>query len=74
MSTPAERHQVATDRGAEVKEIKAGQIVQLKSGGPKMTVESLFNDVHGKRCVKCVWFSQNSLTRDVFQIEALQLI
>jgi uncharacterized protein YodC (DUF2158 family) len=74
MSIPAERHQATTERRVDGNDIKAGQIVQLKSGGPRMTVESLFNDVHGKRCVKCVWFSQNDLTRDVFQIEALQLI
>jgi uncharacterized protein YodC (DUF2158 family) len=52
-------------------EIKAGDTVQLKSGGPKMTVESVFNDAHGKRCVRCVWFDDNRLTRTVFQIEAL---
>lgn len=54
-------------------EIKAGEIVRLKSGGPKMTVESVFNDAHGKRCVRCVWFDENRLARDVFQIESVEL-
>jgi uncharacterized protein YodC (DUF2158 family) len=54
-------------------EIKAGEIVKLKSGGPKMTVETVFNDAHAKRCVKCVWFDENRLVRDVFQIEAVEI-
>ena len=34
-------------------DIKAGDVVQLKSGGPKMTVEWLENEE-----ANCVWFEQ----------------
>jgi uncharacterized protein YodC (DUF2158 family) len=53
-------------------EIRVGEIVKLKSGGPKMTVESSFNDAHGKRCVRCVWFDKDKLMRDAFQIDAVE--
>lgn len=59
--------------GAVSKQIEPGQIVQLKSGGPKMTAESIFNDGRGKRCVKCVWFQENKLIREIFRIEAVEL-
>lgn len=35
-------------------EIKEGAIVQLKSGGPNMTVEEIFD-----KSAKCVWFEKN---------------
>jgi uncharacterized protein YodC (DUF2158 family) len=33
--------------------LKAGDIVELKSGGPLLTVEDVFDD----GTVKCVWFA-----------------
>lgn len=44
----------------------AGDLVTLKSGGPKMTVESVSGDD-----VNCVWFYGSQYTRDTFPWEAL---
>lgn len=43
-----------------------GDVVQLKSGGPKMTVESM--DTDG---VKCVWFDKNDSKAAVFPVGTL---
>ncbi len=37
-------------------EIKAGDVVQLKSGGPPMTVEWTSTSQGGKPFARCVWF------------------
>lgn len=39
-------------------EIKAGSVVQLKSGGPLMTVSSV-GDIYGEPTVWCDWFVQD---------------
>ena len=44
-----------------------GSRVQLNSGGPKMTVES----VDGNR-VKCAWFYENEIKRDTFDAAMLK--
>ena len=48
----------------------AGEVVQLKSGGPKMTVENI---AHGK--VFCQWFDENNnLQRNMFAPESLEKV
>lgn len=38
-------------------EFKIGDIVRLKSGGPKMTVTEMYPDVATRKpLVKCTWF------------------
>jgi uncharacterized protein YodC (DUF2158 family) len=37
--------------------LKEGDLVKLKSGGPLMTVESIYSGV-GDPCIKCVWFEK----------------
>ncbi|MBT8766874.1 YodC family protein [Metapseudomonas boanensis] len=56
-------------------EIKKGDVVQLKSGGPKMTVEDVGNyggmgmgPEHG---AKCVWFEKNKAEQKVFDVAVL---
>jgi uncharacterized protein YodC (DUF2158 family) len=58
-----------------------GDVVRLKTEGPKMTVERIAGDtlflhntvVHSKGTVSCVWFdSDNHLCRNTFQVESLQ--
>jgi uncharacterized protein YodC (DUF2158 family) len=44
------------DGGAD--EIKAGDIVQLKSGGPRMTVNWAEDD-YGTKKANCDWFVQD---------------
>jgi uncharacterized protein YodC (DUF2158 family) len=45
---------------------KTGEIVQLKSGGPKMTVAGT---VGGR--IACQWFAGSKLEQGVFQIDTL---
>lgn len=47
-----------------------GDVVQLKSGGPKMTI----NDFNGTAFAACVWFdAEDKRQTGVFAIEALKL-
>lgn len=59
-------------------EIKKGSIVQLKSGGPKMTVEGFqWNPMKGKYDedkVICSWFVKYDKKQDTFERAALELI
>jgi len=48
--------------------IQAGDVVQLKSGGPKMTVSKLINENKGARCK---WFDGAKVNEDYFEIEML---
>lgn len=41
--------------------LKAGDVVQLKSGGPQMTIHAINNDV-----ATCVWFEAKKVHRDTF--------
>jgi uncharacterized protein YodC (DUF2158 family) len=43
---------------AETTTLKAGDVVQLKSGGPKMTVAAA-SDNYGTPKVSCVWFDDS---------------
>jgi uncharacterized protein YodC (DUF2158 family) len=56
-------------------EIKIGTVVQLKSGGPKMTVQSIgdysLNGV-GNGAL-CVWFAGDDNKSEVFDIQALKI-
>jgi uncharacterized protein YodC (DUF2158 family)/DNA-binding winged helix-turn-helix (wHTH) protein len=49
-------------------DFKIGDLVHLKSGGPRMTVKSV--DPQNGR-VYCQWFTGNTLAQDNFPIEAL---
>lgn len=42
-----------------------GDVVQLKSGGPRMTVESV-SDGEGYDLVDCVWFEKHTAHRQSF--------
>lgn len=51
-------------------QFKPGDIVQLKSGGPKMTVkESASTD---KNIIYCQWFAGSKLESGAFRSESLQ--
>jgi len=50
--------------------IKEGAVVQLKSGGPKMTVR----EIASSGGFICVWFDGTKLQRDVFRPETLLII
>ncbi|GLS42925.1 YodC family protein [Methylobacterium brachythecii] len=46
---------------------KVGELVQLKSGGPKMTVNALYNNY-----VECAWFTGSKANKANFQPDSLQ--
>lgn len=47
-----------------------GTVVQLKSGGPYMTVRFTDNGERGQ-FAKCVWFAGDELKHDTFGIETI---
>ncbi len=52
---------------------KVGDIVQLRSGGPLMTVTQIGEDMGGVMTVWCVWFSGQIRSEGSFPMEALAL-
>ena len=58
-------------------EIKLGDVVKLKSGGPEMTVIKIGKFGYDDRLqsAQCSWFkSSNEVERNVFPIEALECV
>jgi uncharacterized protein YodC (DUF2158 family) len=52
-------------------ELKVGDIVQLKSGGPKMTVDRIFKDAFGAMAARCSWFEENKPMTQSFPLTSL---
>ena len=48
-------------------ELKPGDVVQLKSRGPDMTVEKIASS----KDVSCVWFNGKDVQRSIFRQEVL---
>ncbi len=46
-------------------EFQPGDVVQLKSGGPRMTVESVTGE-NGPVIIHCSWFDKNNLLERSF--------
>jgi len=59
------------DNNKPNQEFKSGDTVQLKSGGPIMTIASY----DGKKYFKCLWFTQDEdkVREDFFPPDSLQL-
>ena len=59
-------------------EIKPGDVVQLKSGGPKMTVGNPAQDRHSSvptpEVHTCYWFIGSDLRTDPFHIDSLKVV
>lgn len=57
-------------------EFEAGDVVQLKSGGPKMTVEAI--DKFGMGCThdraNCVWFEGTKRMEALFELPTLKKV
>jgi len=51
-------------------EFKKGDVVQLKSGGPKMTIGYLLTDDTNR--VKCTWFDGKTVKEETFYTEQLK--
>jgi uncharacterized protein YodC (DUF2158 family) len=54
--------------------LKPGDVVQLKSGGPQMTVIYLGTDTQGHSTAYCQWFANQDLKADTFVAAALDLL
>ncbi|WP_085600408.1 MAG: DUF2158 domain-containing protein [Pseudomonas piscis] len=59
-------------------DIVKGAVVQLKSGGPQMTVEDVGNyagqwGTGPENGAKCVWFEKSEVKEKVFDVEVLTL-
>jgi uncharacterized protein YodC (DUF2158 family) len=53
-------------------EFKPGDVVVLKSGGPKMTVEQIGNNNFDRPTVWCDWFEGNKKVSDTFPPTSLE--
>jgi uncharacterized protein YodC (DUF2158 family) len=55
-------------------EFKAGDVVQLKSGGPNMTIEAIAKFGPGATTdrAKCVWFEGMKRKDDLFELATLR--
>ena len=52
-------------------EFKIGDVVKLKSGGPKMTVEDI-SDVRSVKVILCSWFDKSNRFNDEFDQRLLE--
>ena len=46
--------------------LKVGDVVKLKSGGPEMTVKSTFSNVNSDPMVNCIWFHDGKIEEFAF--------
>lgn len=55
--------------------LKSGDVVKLKSGGPKMTVTDVGHDeIAGQTLVWCVWFDDKQIEkRGAFPLQSVEL-
>lgn len=49
-------------------QFKSGDVVKLRSGGPDMTVDAVYEE---DQEVRCIWFAGNELKREVISVHAL---
>lgn len=67
--TPSVVQDVEVSRSMTTKEVKPGAVVELKSGGPRMTVHWV---EHGKAW--CQWFSGVEVRGEKFAIAMLRVV
>jgi len=53
-------------------EFKPGDVVQLESGGPRMTVSALYRNADGVRSAFCTWFEGDKAQQKSFPITLLK--
>lgn len=54
--------------------IKKGDVVQLKSGSDKMTVQHTYISSDGRTMAECKWFSAEKIRKDIFEISGLEVV
>jgi uncharacterized protein YodC (DUF2158 family) len=50
--------------------LEAGQVVQLKSGGPLMTIGSVNDE---EKAAFCLWFDEATLMKEIFPLVVLEV-
>jgi len=53
---------------------KRGAVVQLRSGGPLMTIEAIETDRASERFACCHWFDRAQRTRGRFALHMLEVV
>jgi uncharacterized protein YodC (DUF2158 family) len=53
-------------------EIKPGNVVQLKPGGPRMTVSAVYRNRDGVPSAYCAWFDGEKAQQNSFPITSLK--
>lgn len=56
----------------KMEEFKVGDTVKLKSGGPKMTIEKLYQNKDEQKSATCIWFVESEKKRADFFVSTLQ--
>lgn len=61
---------------SEIKEPKIGDVVQLISGGPEMTVQKVADNISGRKNIHCIWYNYNNnhYVENTFDSEVLAYI
>lgn len=56
-------------------EFKIGDVVMLKSGGPKMTIQNIgeFIGISHKEGLSCIWFEGSKKIADLFHPDSVEL-
>jgi len=55
-----------------VGKFETGDVVRLKSGGPKMTVQEITQDED--EYIECIWFEEGNKMMDTFHPDTLEKI
>lgn len=55
-------------------DFSAGDVVQLKSGGPLMTVEEVDHTTFNEPMAICIWFHKDQMERNSFSLRVLQKV
>jgi uncharacterized protein YodC (DUF2158 family) len=55
-------------------DVKKGDVVSLRSGGPEMTVRKVDKEAFGKQTIWCVWFDKTKKVEATFDIEVLRSV
>jgi uncharacterized protein YodC (DUF2158 family) len=50
-----------------------GDVVRLKSGGPDMTINRVYEDFRGVEMVHCQWFDGLRLETNSFPVDSVEL-
>jgi uncharacterized protein YodC (DUF2158 family) len=71
---PAAKETLMSPKFRNAREFRPGDVVQLRSGGPRMTVEGLADCIGEAASIECQWFAGAKLCYGCFAAESLLLV